>query len=197
LRAWEHFSRITPKYGFHMSEQTNSIFAASYGNRFRHVAVKLQRHLRPRVSRAKDRAHAVDASECEIRCLVAPMIHRGLIDGAQHAVNVIWVVVFDAGGLPAQEVSSAIRPIALDAVQVHAPASALPDRCLADRVQRHPRCGVPDMRPIIDPRGRFPFGPPIAIVALTAQINGKIDPIAGRRNFKLAVFSYLLPIGSQ
>jgi hypothetical protein len=53
------------------------------------------------------------------------------------------------------------------------------------------------MRPVIDPRGRFPSGPPIAIVALTAQINGKIDPIAGRRNFKLAVFSYLLPIGSQ
>ena len=31
LRAWEHFSRITPKYGFHMSEQTNSIFADTSG----------------------------------------------------------------------------------------------------------------------------------------------------------------------
>ena len=37
LRAWEHFSRITPKYGFHMSEQTNSIFAelrAYHGEEF-------------------------------------------------------------------------------------------------------------------------------------------------------------------
>ena len=31
LSAWEHFSRITPKYGFHMSEQTNSIFADTSG----------------------------------------------------------------------------------------------------------------------------------------------------------------------
>src|SRR5438477_12831116 len=111
--------------------------------------------------------------------------------------HVIGIPVHHTRGLPAQEAPSGIGSFAFDAVQIHAPARARFDGIRADRRERDAGGGVPDVGLLVDTCSRLPAGAPVPVVALAAEVNGEVDPVAGRRDFEFAVFSYFAPVGSQ
>src|SRR5437764_13751215 len=87
-------------------------------------------------------------------------------EGSEILGDVVWVAVHHASRLPAQEVPLRIFTESLDPIQVCAPPGSRFHRLFADRSQRYPRRGVPDLLLLVDPRGGLPTGPPALVVAI-------------------------------
>src|SRR5258708_11936310 len=101
--------------------------------------------------------------------------------------HMIGVAVDDTGGLPAHEVAAAIGTQTVDAIQIRAPFRSRFYGLLADVFQGHARRRVPHMHLLIYTSNLLPARLPLVVIALLAQIDGEIDPIAGGRNLKLAI----------
>src|SRR5580700_7075586 len=111
--------------------------------------------------------------------------------------HMIRIALLNAGGLPAKEVPLGIRAEAVDSIEVHAPARPWSDGFRTDRTEWNARRGVPNFVSFVDASSGVPAGTPGVVVALMIEINGQIDPVAGRCDLKLAVMPDVCPIVTQ
>src|SRR5712664_3064652 len=111
--------------------------------------------------------------------------------------NMIGVALDDAGRLPAHEMTLRIFTEAIDAVEVAAPFRARLYGLIADGLQRDARRGVPHVICLINPSESLKSGVPAGVVFLVIEINGQVDPVAGRGNLELTVVVDVCPIVAQ
>src|SRR5579859_2537167 len=109
----------------------------------------------------------------------------------------VRVTVDDAGGLPAHEMAAAVGAQTVDAIQIRAPLRSWFYGLITDRFQWHARRRVPHVRLFIDTSCALPAGLPLGIVALFAQVDGQIHPIAGGRNLKLTIALDVFPVVAE
>ena len=86
--------------------------------------------------------------------------------------HMIGIVVRGAGLLPAHEVTLRILSEPVNAIQVGAPFRARLYRLLADRLQRHARCGIPEMVRFVDAALSLPPGVSLRAIAVVIQVDG-------------------------
>src|SRR5580704_18186498 len=90
-----------------------------------------------------------------------------------------------------------ISAYAFDAIQIRAPLCARFHVLIGHGRERNSGGSVPDFFLFVDACGGFPAGSPGLVVAVFIQVDGEIDPIAGGRNFELAIMADVLPIVAE
>src|SRR6185312_10060180 len=118
-------------------------------------------------------------------------------DGAEIFGNVIGVAIYDAGLLPAHEMTLRIFAETVDAIEIGAPHGAVLDALVADGFERYARGGVPDVIGLVDAALVFEAGVPFGAVGVVVEIDGEIDPVAGGSDFEFAIVADVLPVVSK
>src|SRR5579863_6700800 len=86
---------------------------------------------------------------------------------------------------------------AFNSVQIYAPFRAFAHGFRADGREWDLSSGIPDSVSLINMRFCVPAGSPGMVVALMVQVDCKIDPIAGRRDFEFTVMANVGPVVSE